>query len=193
MNVMKNVVGIMVVFLICFGSVLVCSANDKEDVPNKGTFLYVVDKSKESYGAQLRSDVYAQLEKQLKIEIVKESELQGLLASIDLENISKAEQPELLEIVTKAGVNRLIVVEILPTKSEFTQVLFYQAIKSEATLKVRFYDAVKRQYLLNEEEVSTNINKTMIPYTFVGKKSTVLKAVHKAAMISAERINQSLE
>lgn len=46
--------------------------------------------------------------------------------------------------------------------------------------------------VLNEEVVGTDTNKTVIPYTFVGKKVYVLEAVHKAAAIAAQKINQSL-
>jgi hypothetical protein len=193
MNMMKKVFCIILIISACFGSVLACSANENKDVSDEGTLLLVVDKSKESYGSQLKNDVYTQLEKQLKVPVIKERELQGIMKSDSLEDISKAEQPELLELAAKTGANLVLVVEILPTKSDFREILFYQAIKSEATLKVRLYDAVKKQYVLAEEVASTGTNKTMIPYTFVGKKITVLEAVHKAADIVAQKINQRLD
>jgi len=97
-----------------------------------------------------------------------------------------------LELAGKTGANRVLVVEILPTKSNFREVLFYKAIESEATIKVRLYDAVKKQYVLTEEVTSTGTNKTIIPYTFVGKKVTVLEAVHKAVVIVVQKINEKV-
>lgn len=192
MSMMKTVLCIILIILVCFGSVLVCLANENKDVSAEGILLLVADKSKETYGSQLKNDVYTQLERQLKVPVIKERELQGMTKSDGLEDMSKAEQPELLELAVKNGANLVLVVEILPTKSDFREILFYQAIKSEATLKVRLYDAVKKQYVLAEEIASTGSNTTMIPYTFVGKKITVLETVHKAADIVAQKINQRL-
>ena len=192
MSMMKAVLCIILIILVCFGSVLVCLANENKDVSAEGILLLVADKSKETYGSQLKNDVYTQLERQLKVPVIKERELQGMTKSDGLEDMSKAEQPELLELAVKNGANLVLVVEILPTKSDFREILFYQAIKSEATLKVRLYDAVKKQYVLAEEIASTGSNTTMIPYTFVGKKITVLETVHKAADIVAQKINQRL-
>ena len=192
MNRMKFFFGVILMIIVCFGSVLVCSANDNKDVSNKVTLLVVVDKSKESYGIQLKSEVYSQLEKQLKVAIIKESELQDVIKGNSFEKISEAEKPELLDLAVKTGANLLLVVEILPTKSDFREILSYRAIKSEATIKVRLYDAVKNQYVLTEEVASTGTNKTIIPYTFVGKKVTVLEAVHNATVIVAQKVNQKV-
>jgi hypothetical protein len=193
MSIMKKAFSISLMIMICFGSVLICLANENKDVSDENTLLLVVDKSKESYGSQLKNDVYTQLETQLKVPLIKERELQNIMKSDSLEDMSKAEQPELLELAGKTGANLVLVVEILPTKSDFKEILFYQAIKSEATFKVRLYDPIKKQYVLAEEVASTATNKTMIPSTCVGKKITVLEAVHKAAAIVAQKINQRLD
>jgi len=42
---------------------------------------------------------------------------------------------------------------------------------------------------LAEEIGSVSINKTYIPYTFVGKKVTVVEAVRKAVIIAAQKVN----
>jgi len=192
MNIMKFFFGSILMVMVCLGTVLVCSANDNKDASNEVALLVVIDKSKESYGIQLKSEVYSQLEKQLKVPIIKESELQDVLKDNGYGKISEAEKPELLDLAVKTGANLVLVVEILPIKSDFSEILFYQAIKSEATIKVRLYDAVKKQYVLTEEVASTDTNKTVIPYTFVGKKVTVLEAVRKAIVIVAQRVNHAI-
>ena len=192
MNKVRKLVCAFLMMMVCFGSILDCSANNNNDGSGEVTLLVVVDKSKESYGTQLKSEVYSQLEQQLKVPIIKESELQDVIKSNGFEKISEAEKPELLELAGKTGANRVLVVEILPTKSNFREVLFYKAIESEATIKVRLYDAVKKQYVLTEEVTSTGTNKTIIPYTFVGKKVTVLEAVHKAVVIVVQKINEKV-
>ncbi|GMA98942.1 hypothetical protein PIPA1_17420 [Pelosinus sp. IPA-1] len=192
MRVKGKIFSIIVMIIISFSSVFVCSAMDKKDLTDEVVLLVVADESRETYGLQLKNEVYTQLEKQLKIAICKESELQDKITNYSVGEISKAEKPELFTLASKTGVNMVLVVEILPTKSDFSEILFYQSIKSEATIKVRLYDAVKQQYVLTEEIGSTGVNKTIIPYTFVGKKVTVVEAVHKATTIVAERVNQKL-
>jgi len=193
MNRMKVYFGAILMIMVCFGSVIICLAKDNKDVFNEVTFLVVVDKSKESYGNQLKGEVYSQLEKQLKVAIIKENELQDVMTGNSFDNIGEAEKPELLELAVKTGANRVLVVEILPTKSDFKDIICYKAITSEATIKVRLYDAVKKQYVLTEEVASTNTNKTIIPYTSVGKKVTVLEAVRKAVIIVAQKVNQKAD
>ena len=191
-NRMGKIFGIIVMIIISFSSIVVCSAMDKKDVTDEGILLVVADESRETYGLQLKNEVYTQLEKQLKIAICKDSESQEKITNYSFGEISKAEKPELLALAAKTGVNKVLVVEILPTKSDFSEILFYQSIKSEATIKVRLYDAVAQQYVLTEEIRSTGLNKTIIPYTFVGKKGTVVEAVQKATTIVAQRVNQTL-
>jgi len=188
---MKRIAGTVLLLIICVGSLSVCFANDNKEASNRAALLFVVDNSKESYGVELKNEVYAQLAKNLKISVTKESEL--LYMSNGFGEMAKAERSELLELADKSDAKLVLVVEILPIKSDFREILFYRAIKSEATLKVRVYDVVKRQYSLIEEAAGTGNNKTMIPYTFVGKKPTVLEAVHKAAVLAAERINQTVD
>jgi len=192
MKRLKFFLSVMLMVMVYVGSGLVCLANENKDVSNEVALLIVVDKSKESYGIQLKNEVYSQLEKQLNIPIIKESELQDVIKGNGFEEISKAEKPELLELAVKTGANLVLVVEILPIKSDFREILFYQAIKSEATIKVRLYDAVNKQYVLIQEVGSTGTNKTIIPYTYVGKKVTVLEAVRKAVVIVAQKVNQQV-
>lgn len=181
----------MFVLMICFGLIAVCAANESKNVSDKGMLLVVVDKSKESYGDQLKNEVYTQLKSQLKCSLLEESELQNSTSSHEYDEISKAEQSQLLELANKKGTNQVLVVEILPTKSEFNDSIIYKAIKSEATLKVRLYDATTKQYVENEEIVGIGTNKTYIPYTGVGKKVTVLEAVHQATELVAQKVNQN--
>lgn len=167
--------------LICFscGSIVVCSANDSRSVSDKGILLAVVDHSKESYGTELKNKVYTQLNSQLKCSTLEEND-----------QIVTAEQPQLLDIVQNAGAKQVLVVEILPAKSDVSEILFYRGIKSEATLKVRLYDAEKKQYILNEAISCAYNNQTFIPFTDVGKKHSVLAAVSKAADVIVQRVNQ---
>lgn len=181
----------MFVLMICFGLITVCTANESKSVSDKGMLLIVVDKSKESYGDQLKNEVYTQLKNQLKCPLLEESGLQNSMNSHEYDEISKAEQLQLLELANKKGTNQVLVVEILPTKSEFNDSIIYKAIKSEATLKVRLYDRATKQYVENEEVVGIGTNKTYIPYTGVGKKVTVLEAVHQATELIAQKVNQS--
>lgn len=181
----------LLVVMICVGLIAVCTANESKSVCDKGMLLVVVDKSKESYGDQLRNEVYTQLKSQLKCSLLEESGLQNSMSSHEYDEISKAEQSQLLELANKKGTNQVLVVEILPTKSEFNDSIFYKAIKSEATLRVRLYDRATKQYIENEEVVGIGTNKTYIPYTGVGKKVTVLEAVHQATDLVAQKVNQN--
>ena len=192
MNRMKFFLSMMVAMMVCFGSVGACLAKEYKDIPSEATLLIVVDKSKESYGNQLKSEVYTQLEKQLRVSIMRESEVPEISKGTRFDKISEAEKPELLDLASQSGVKRVLVVEILPTKSDFREIIFYKAVQSQATIRVRVYDAVTKQYVFNEEVASTSINKTIIPYTFVGKKVTVLEAVHKAVTIIAQELNQKI-
>lgn len=193
MSIMKKVLCIILTVIVSLGAVMVCTASNNKDLSNDKALLFVIDKSKESYGSQLQNDVYTQLEAQLPVIVIKESDVKEKIKNDECKEISQLEQPELLELASKMGVKFVLVVEILPTKSDFKEILFYQAIKSEATLKVRLYDATQKRYVLVEEMAGIGSNKTMFPYTFVGKKKTVLEAVHKTASIVAERVNCTLD
>ena len=185
MSIVRRSLCAIIMMMVCFGATVVCWANDYKDV----AAVVVVDKSKESYGIELKNEVYTHLEKELKTVVIKENELQDIMKSNGFEDIGRAEKQDLSKLAAKTGANLVLVVEILPTKSDITQIIFYQAIKSEATLKVRLYDVVKNQYVLAEEIGSVSINKTYIPYTFVGKKVTVVEAVRKAVIIAAQKVN----
>lgn len=188
MSIVKRSLCVIVMMMVFLGATVVCWASDNKEV----TALIVVDKSKEPYGIELKNEVYTYLEKELKLVVRKEGELQDIMKSNDFGDFGRSEKPELSDLATKTGVNLVLVVEIQPAKSDFTEILFYQAIKSEATLKVRLYDAIKKQYVLTEEIVSTSTNKTFIPYTFVGKKVTVVEAVRKATAIVAQKVNGAI-
>jgi len=185
MSIVKRSLCALIMMMLCFGSIVVCWANDNKDV----TALVVVDESKESYGAELKNKVYADLEKELKLIVIQENELQDIIKINGFEEMARAEKPELSDLAAKSGANLVLVVEILPTKSDITQIIWYQAIKSEATLKVRLYDASKKQYVLAEEVGSTANNETYVPYTFVGKKLTVVKAISRAVVLVAQKVN----
>jgi hypothetical protein len=45
--------------------------------------------------------------------------------------------------------------------------------------------------VLSEDVAGTDTNKTFIPYTSVGKKVTVLEAIHKATDMAAQKVNQN--
>lgn len=182
MSIVKRSLCGFVIMMVCLGGTVVCCASDNKEV----TALVVVDKSKEPYGIELKNEVYTYLEKEVKVAVKKENELQDIMKSNDF---GRSEKPELSDLAVKTGANLVLVVEIQPTKSDFTEILSYRAIKSEATLKVRLYDAIKKQYVLTEEIATTGTNKTFIPCTFVGKKVTVLEAVRKAVVIVAQKVN----
>lgn len=181
------------VLMISAGAAVSCYANGYEDNQTPEIFLIVTDASKEAYGTQLKDEVFSQLRNQLNGSVHQESETENQNTSNKTNKINWTEAADLLELANRSGANRIVVVEILPIKSDFSDILFYKAIKSEATLRIRLYDAVKRQYILTEEVAGTGINKTYIPYTSVGKKQTVWEAVRKAAKAAAEKVNQSEE
>lgn len=192
MKTMRYSVCTILLIMICFGSV-VCSANDSKTISDSGILLFVIDKSKEPYGIQLQNEILTQLKKQLKVAVTEESKLQNGSKSNGSDKIAKAEQPELLELANQTSSNQVLVVEILPVKSDLNEFLFYKSLKSEVTLRIRLFDAGKKQYMLHEEVSSTGTNKTFLPYTSVGKKVTVLEAVHKVTDIVAQKVNQTME
>ncbi|MCC5464737.1 hypothetical protein [Pelosinus baikalensis] len=190
---MKKISGFLSVFLVIliyFGASFSCLANDTQSVSNQEVLLLIVDQSKETYGTQLQSEVFTQLKKQLKAAVMKESELINQ-SSHEIDKIAKVEQPELLELAKKTGADQVLVVEILPVKSDFSDIVFYKAIRSDATLRIRLYDVARKQYVLSEDVAGTDTNKTFIPYTSVGKKVTVLEAIHKATDMAAQKVNQN--
>ncbi|SFL51992.1 hypothetical protein [Pelosinus propionicus] len=192
---MKKIAGFLSVFfiiLIYYGAALSCLANDIQSISNQEVLLLIVDKSKETYGTQLQSEIFTQLKKQLKAEVMKESELINQ-SRHEIDEIAKVEQSGLLDLAKKIGADQVLVVEILPVKSDFSDIAFYKAIRSEVTLSIRLYDVARKQYVLFEDVAGTDTNKTVIPYTSVGKKVTVLEAIHKATYKAAEMVNQNAE
>jgi CRISPR/Cas system-associated exonuclease Cas4 (RecB family) len=179
--------------MISVGVPVSCYASEYKDIKTQEIFLIVIDSSKETYGTQLKNEVYSQLRNQLKVSVNKESEIKHQSVNSEISKINWAEKAELLELANQTGSNQILVVEILPSKSDFSDILIYKSIKSEATLRIRLFDAVKKQYILTEEVAGTGVNKTYIPYTSVGKKTTVWEAVQNATKAAAREINQSEE
>lgn len=177
---------VIVAILLCFEATVFCFANENKGGADQGILLVIVDQSKETYGTEMKNQVYNQLKSQVKGFINEGNALND--SSSDNDAIAKAEQPELLQLANDKGAKQVLLVEILPTKSDFSDIIFYKAIKSEATLRVRLYDATTKQYRLNETVSGIDTNKTYIPYTGVGKKVTVLEAVHKATDIVAQKV-----
>jgi hypothetical protein len=100
------------------------------------------------------------------------------------------EKEDIAIIAGLIGAKKLLVVEMLPFKADFRQVLFYQAVKTTATFRVRLYDATEDKYVYREDILSQSCNSTVIPYTSVGKKSAVFEAVHKAVAIINQKVEQ---
>ncbi|WP_371380793.1 hypothetical protein [Sporomusa aerivorans] len=191
MNKVKCLFYVVAMLIVSAGVAVSCYANEYKESQAPGIFLIVTDSSKEAYGPQLKNEVFLQIRYQLKGSVNKESEIRNENAGNALNEINWAGTAELLELANRFGANQVLEVEILPIKSDFSDILFYKAIKSEATLRIRLYDAVKRRYILTEEVAGIGVNKTYIPYTSVGKKQTVWEAVRKAAKAAAQKINQS--
>jgi len=192
MKKIQWVFSVIAAILLCFGTTVFCFANENESAIDQGAILLVVvDQSKETYGTELKNEVYNHLKSQVKGFIKEEKPLFNSRDNND-DKIAKAEQFELLKLANDKDAKQVLVVEILPTKSDFTDIILYKAIKSEATLNIRLYDRATNHYMLNETVSGIDTNKTYIPYTGVGKKRTVLAAVHKATDIVVQKINQSV-
>ncbi|WP_312518902.1 hypothetical protein [Anaerospora sp.] len=184
MNIVKYpIVLLMLLVLITAGITGSCSANGRKDTKSQELLLIVADHSNETYGEELKKEVFTQLQNKLQVSVSKHSN--------EARTATWVEKPELLELTNQTGVNQVVVVEILPIKSDFSDILFYKAIRSEATLRIRLYDAVKSRYIVTQEVQGTARNITYIPYTSVGKKATVSEAVRKATEAAAQTINQS--
>jgi hypothetical protein len=174
----------MLLVLITAGITGSCSANERKDTKSQELLLIVADHSNEAYGEELKKEVFTDMQNKLQVLVSKHSN--------EARTVAWVEKAELLELTNQTGVNQVVVVEILPIKSDFSDILFYKAIRSEATLRIRLYDAVKNQYIVTQEVQETAMNKTYIPYTSVGKKATVSEAVRKATEVAARTINQSI-
>jgi len=183
----KRVVFMCLVAIFSIYLVQFCKVSAQESIR-----LVIVDHSKAAYGIQLKSEVCTQLEKQLSIRSTQKNELREVIKGLDLEEISKAEKHELALMTEKMGVNKIIIVEILPAMIEYNQIVFCQTIKADATLRIRLYDADKGQYVLREDSSGKGSNKTFIPYTSIGTKPAVQEAVHNATLVAANQINKIL-
>lgn len=191
MKIVKCLLYVVVVLMVSVGVTASCYAAEDNGITRPEILLIVADSSREAYGTQLKNKTFSQLRDQLNDSVNQASEAENQDPNNEINKIKWAESTALSELAGRSGSNQIIVVEILPIKSNFSDILFYKAIKSEVTLRIRLYDAVKRQYILTDEVIGEGINKTYIPYTSVGKKQSVLEAVCKAARAAAEKINQS--
>lgn len=188
MIIVKKLFFICLLTILSLGLIPVCQASGKEAV-----ILAVVNHSKEAYGDQVKSEVCRQFDKQQLVSAVAEKDLKVITTMFGCDELSKAEKPELGKIAEKTGVNKVVIVEILPAMIQYNQIILYQVIKAEATLRIRVYDAGKAQYTLREDIAGQGNNQTFLPYTSLGTKPAVLEAVHRAALIATEKINQELD
>ncbi|MCC5467722.1 hypothetical protein [Pelosinus baikalensis] len=148
----------------------------------------VTDSSKETYGNELKSEITAKLAKQMPGgEIVNKDLRENTLEKLQLED-----QQDLNSLAKELGTNSLLIVEILPVKSDYRDLLYYKNIKTVATLRVRLYNAITQKYTLIEDVIGRGSNTTWLPYTSIGKKSPVKEAVRKATDAGIKKINQSI-
>ncbi len=167
----------------------VSHANGSETSQAPHILVIVTDSSREAYGPQLKDEVISQLQKQLN----------GSVAQYDIritnndeaDKLKQVRETELPELANRFGYDQVALIDLLPIKADFSDYLFYKAIKSEAIVRICLYDAINKQYRLTEEVTGTGINKTYIPYTSVGKKPAAGEAVRKAARAAAEKIKQT--
>ena len=157
-----------------FASAVVVPQNDEPEV-----LLVVDDLSQETYGAELKTLIYKQLQGKIAGLILAEG--------VDATNL---EQVDLQVLAQQKNARQILFVEILPTKSDFKDIICYKQLRSQATLKIRLYDRDNQKYLMREIVTGTDQNTTWIPYTGVGKKVTVQKAVQNAAVIVGDKVNQ---
>lgn len=185
MKIIKySIVLLMLLVLVTVSVTGNCYANETKDAKTPEILLLVADYSEEAYGEELKKEAFLQLQNQMQVLVNKQSN--------EERKVAWAEKAEFTEMADQADVNQVVVVEILPIKSDFSDILFYKAIRSEATIRIRLYDAAKRQYIVTQEVRGTGVNKTYLPYTSVGKKATVQEAVRKATAAAAQIINQSM-
>jgi hypothetical protein len=144
----------------------------------------IVDSSKESYGSELKSLIAAQLGETL---LSQQMELENLAP-----NMEPGDKEDLNNLARMVGANYILVVDILPIKVDFREVLMYKSLKTNAVLRVRLYNAVEKQYILKEDITGRGSNTTFIPGTSIGKKPAALEAVHKAAAATAQKLGKIL-
>lgn len=157
-----------------FASSVVSSPHTEQQV-----LLVIDDLSQETYGAELTALVYKQLQ----------GSIPGLLIAEDVA-AANLEQADLRAMAIQKNAKQILFVEILPTKSDFKDIIFYKQLRSQATLQIRLYDRESQKYLMRETVIGIDQNTTWIPYTGVGKKVTVQKAVQNASVIIGDKVNQ---
>ena len=157
-----------------FAGSAVTSPNIEQQV-----LLVIGDLSQENYGTELTDLVYKQLQDQIPGLVLAES--------VDVANL---EQADLQTLAVQKNAKQILFVEILPTKSDFKDIICYKQLRSQATLKIRLYDRDNQKYLMREIVTGADQNTTWIPYTGVGKKVTVQKAVQNASVIVGDKVNQ---
>jgi len=179
---MKHIKAFVVVVWMLFAtasSVVFASAAVVPKNAEQQVLLVVDDLSQETYGAALTDLVYKQLQSQIPGMVLAEG--------VDAANL---EQVDLQALAMQKNAKQILLVEILPTKSDFKDIIFYKQIRSQATLQIRLYDRDCQKYLIRETVTGADKNTTWIPYTGVGKKITVQKGVQNAAVIIGDKVNQ---
>lgn len=155
----------------------------------KGVVCLVVDNSQENFGNELRQAVGEELSKEFTTKMIP---LQELTAT-DSSKVCRMEKFDFADLARQNGADQVAVIEILPARISYQQVLFCEFMKAKATLRIRYYDALTDQYLLWEDVSGSGDNKTLFPWTSIGTKPAVAEAVHHAADFAAEKIVRTIE
>lgn len=145
--------------------------------------IIIVDSSKEPYGSELKSEIAAQLGKRLSCSQIEPNLTQ---------HVELSDKEDLNNLANAVGSDYVLIVDILPVKVDFRELLIYKSLKTDATLRVRLYKSTEKQYILNEDIAGQGSNTTVIPYTSIGKKPAALEAVHKAAVATAQKLGKIL-
>ena len=119
MKIVKCLFYVVVVLIVSAGVTVSCYADEYKGSQRPEILLIVTDSSKEAYGTQLKDEVFSQLRNQLNGSVNQESEIKNQNANNETNKIHWAETAELLEMANRSGSNQIVVVEILPIKSDF--------------------------------------------------------------------------
>lgn len=155
----------------------------------KGVVCLVVDNSQENFGQKLRQTVEEELSKKFTTHRISLREL----PATDVSEAWRMEKNDFADLARQSGANQVAVIEILPARISYQQVLFCEFMKAKATLRIRYYDAQTDQYLLWEDVSGNGDNKTLFPWTSIGTKPAVVEAVHHAADFAAQKIVRTIE
>jgi hypothetical protein len=148
----------------------------------------VIDSSKETYGSELKNEITSKLDKQMPgCQIARND-----LGRNTLDQLQRGDRQDLNSLAKDMGTNDLLTVEILPVKVDYREMLFYKKFRTDATLRLRLYNAATQQYTLVEDVAGHGSNTTIIPYTSVSTKPAVEEAIKKATDAGIQKINQSL-